>query len=160
MAPFTKIIVLRFFHQSKLLLPQQLPPPSQYHLQRKVNSWLWEHVKQEGDTPCLFMAWQPHLLPCFSVTACLNAYDCSWERRDIFPQDTAGGVRQGNRRRSCKKHSHLSLLPHPTPLAGWSRENISWCGYCLYGLLQSGCSHVQTTAAHWIAALGASHCSC
>lgn len=31
-----------------------------------------------------------------------------------FPQDAAGGMRKGYRRRSCKKHSHPSLLPHPS----------------------------------------------
>lgn len=145
----------------KLILPQQLPPPSQDLL--KDSELLALRTCEGGggrhSLPVHGLAYFS-VLPYFSVTACLNVYGCSWERRASFPQDTAGGVRKGDRRRSCKKHSHPSLLPHPTLLAGRSRESISCCGYCLYGLLQSGCSHVQTTAAHWFAALGARLCSC
>lgn len=157
-----KMIVLRFFHLSQVASSSAITASFTRSPQRQKELLALRTCEGGGGRHALPVHGLAALSCCLISQWLLDSIpmDALGKEGTSFPQDTAGGVRKGDRRRSCKKHSHPSLLPHPTLLAGRIRESISCYGYCLYGLLQSGWSHVQPNAAHWIAALGASHCSC
>lgn len=86
--------------------------------------------------PCLLMAWQHHPLVIF-LSDWLSQY--LWmllgRKAHLFFRIQVGKGK-GTGRRSCKQHSHPSLLPYPTLLAGKEVEKTFpavanvFTGYC------------------------------
>lgn len=154
---FMKLIVPRFFHLSKLLLPQPLPPPSQGHLKDIVNYWPWEHVKQ--DTPCLFRAWQHHPAAVF-LSDCLS--QCLWvllgKKGRLFHRIQLEGWGKGTVERAVKNIPisaccHIQLLWQDGAEKAFPAVAIAFTGYCslaavMYRQLQpTGLQHWEPAAA-------------
>lgn len=156
-----KIIVLKFFHLSKVLLPQKLSPPSQDHL--KLNSWPWEYVKEEeGGRPCLSMAWQHHPAAIF-LSDCLS--QCLWmllgKKGHLFHRIQLEGWGKRTEEIAVKiipisACYHIQLLWQDEEEKAFPAVAIAFMGYCslaavMYRQLQ------PTGSQHWEPATAAAH---
>lgn len=153
MSQFMKMHVLRFFHPSQVASSLAITSSCSGSSQRQ-SELLALRTCKGGEMPCPCMAWQ-HQTAVIFLSDCLS--QCLWmllgKKGHLFYRIQVRGGK-GTTGRSSKQHSHPSLLPHPSLLAGREAEETvpavsnAFTGYCslaavMYRQLQ------PTGSQHW-----------